>query len=94
MTALRRLNHTSWEEEFMDLFEDVARFRVHLKNEELRTSSTIYLDYGFCRNFIGPFMFRLLRARPAAEDNSMIAVYQEATRSRFAAIPERHQMSV
>lgn len=64
----------------MDLFEDIARFTVHLKNEEIRTTSAIYLNYGFCSSLISPFMFRLLRARPASEDTGITATYQEATR--------------
>jgi hypothetical protein len=62
----------------MDLFEDNARFRDHLK--KVRTSSAIYFNYRFCSILVSPFMLRLLRARPSLEDSGMTAAYQDATR--------------
>jgi hypothetical protein len=66
---------------FLHIFDDTARFSVHLASEEARTAGHVYTDVVSAGTLIIGLVHRLLSARPSAVDISRPEmVFQEATR--------------
>lgn len=64
----------------LDIFDDTARFGIHLGTEEARTAGHIYTDVVFAGNLIIGLVHRLLSARSAIDIERPETVFSEATR--------------
>lgn len=65
---------------FLDIFDDTARFGIHLASEEARTSGHVYTDVVFAGNLIIGLVHRLLSARQAINIERPETLFQECTR--------------
>jgi hypothetical protein len=64
----------------LDIFDDTARFGIHLASEEARTAGHVYTDVVFAGNLIIGLVHRLLSAQQAVDPELPETIFAEATR--------------